>query len=241
MLTGTQLLIQPLKSNLIDKSPLIGTIARTLSWDDSCTETATCNSKHSPVSEKGMDEDDWRFLVQKLLSMAGLDGSIESDSLFTRCRLHGFLLDPSLRDRYTNPNDKESVHDAKQRRDRSNWKLVFDCVNAALVEITSYGLERSLRDSLHGGAHSRLLSAGSPVILDLVWAQVKECFSGEMRCVPDYGGDGDSLVVEKAVSKEVIGGGWVDQLRMEGEELRKEIEWKLLEELVEEAVVDLTS
>jgi hypothetical protein len=47
-------------------------------------------------------------------------------------------------------------------------------------------------------------------------------------------------VVETVVRKEVVGKGWVELMGFEMDIWVKEVEGKLLEELVEDAVVDLT-
>lgn len=63
-----------------------------------------------------------------------------------------------------------------------------------------------------------------------------------MRCVSaiDDGGDSDSLVVERVVRKEVVGNGWAEDMRLSRDNVGMEIEGKLLDELVREAVVELT-
>nr|AAY78688.1 hypothetical protein At2g20240 [Arabidopsis thaliana] len=64
-----------LKSNLIDKSPPIGTIARILAWED---ESYTDTSKPA----MGIEEDeDWYGFIKTLLTASGFSGS---DSLMTR-------------------------------------------------------------------------------------------------------------------------------------------------------------
>ena len=78
------------------------------------------------------------------------------------------------------------------------------------------------------------------MLVDHVWAQMKEWFSGEVKCLGCDDGDSDSLVVERVLQKEVVGKGWIDQMKWEADNLGREIEWRLLEELVEEAVTDLT-
>ena len=45
---------------------------------------------------------------------------------------------------------------------------------------------------------------------------------------------------ESVVRKEIVGKGWVELMGLEMDFLVKEFEGKLLEELVEDAVVDLT-
>ncbi|KAJ0054255.1 hypothetical protein Pint_01621 [Pistacia integerrima] len=227
--------VVPLKPNLIDKSPPIESIARTLSWDDSCAETATPYPLNPSSGSGAEEEQDWLFFVQTLLLAAGLDGEMQSETFFARWHSPESPLDPSLRDKYASLNEKEPVHEAKRRQRRSNRKLVFDCVNTALVEITGYGSEsdRSSRAVSCSGAQNTLVESGSPMLVDHVWGRMKEWFSGE-------GGDGNSLVVEKVVRKEVVGKGWGEQMRIEIDNLGKEIELNLWEELVDEAVVDLT-
>lgn len=234
-----------LKSNLIDKSPPIGSIARTLSWDDSCAEVASpYQLKPSLVSlDTKVEDQDLLVFVQKLLSAAGLDDQ-ESDSFYSRWHSLESPLDPTLRDKYANLNDKEPqpLHEAKRRQRRSNQKLIFDCVNVALMEITGYGLESSLMGRLWSGGHRRpQVSEGAPSLLvDLIVSHMKELTSSGMRSVWGDCGDSNSLVVETVVRKEVVGKGWVELMGLEMDIWVKEVEGKLLEELVEDAVVDLT-
>ncbi|XP_017974842.1 PREDICTED: uncharacterized protein LOC18613005 [Theobroma cacao] len=223
----------PPKSNLIDKSPPIESIARTLSWDDSCSETVTLYpSKHSSVSPGAKEEQDWVFSVQSLLSAAGLSGEVRLESFIGRWHSPESPLEPSLRDKYGNLNDKEPVHAAKRREWRSNRKLVFDCVNAALLEITGYGSS--------GRAQMRVMEGASATLVDHVWGRMKEWFSSEVKCLVGDDGDSNSLVVDRVVQKEVVGKGWADRMKLEVDNLGRVIEVKLLEELVEEAVVDLS-
>lgn len=233
------------KSNLIDKSPPIESIARTLSWDDSCGEIATPYPLKSCTVTLGAEEErDLLFFVRTLISEAGLDGEVQSDTFFGRWHSPENPLDPSLRDKYAGGlKEKEPLHEARRRQRRSNRKLVFDSVNAALAEITGYGSEsdRCMRAVSCSGAHDMHVEEGeSPMLVDHVWARMKEWFSSEVGCVWAEGGDSSSLVVERVVRKEVVGNGWSDQMRMELDNLGKEIEVKLLEDLVGEAVVDLT-
>ncbi|XVF81108.1 hypothetical protein PTKIN_Ptkin15bG0130100 [Pterospermum kingtungense] len=224
----------PLKPNLIDKSPPIGSIARTLSWDESCSETTTLY----PGAKE--EEPDWFSSVQTLLSAAGLNSELQFESFFARWHSPESPLDPSLRDKYANLNDKEPLHEARRRQWRSNRKLVFDCVNAALVEITGYRSDSCMRAISFGRAQMRVMEGASPTLVDHVWARVKEWFSGEMKCSLGDDGDSHSLVVERVVQQEMMGKGWVDHMKLETDNLRREIEGMLLEELMQEAVVDLT-
>lgn len=243
--TGVEIAGPQIQSNLIDKSPLIGSIARTLSWDDACSGPATLDHfqpsvDHFQPSVAAKDEEqEWFFFVQTLLSASGLTDETLWDSYLARWHSSESPLDPLLREKYIDLNDKDIAHEAKRRQWRSTRKLVFDCVNAALVDIADQ------RPGLRSGAHRGVEDGGQVVVtVDQVWARIKEWFSGEVRCVwgdggEGEGGDSDSLVVERVVRKEVVGG-WIEQLRMEVDNLGQEIEGKLLEELLQEAVVELT-
>ncbi|KAJ7977128.1 Phosphatidylinositol N-acetyglucosaminlytransferase subunit P-related [Quillaja saponaria] len=230
------------KSKLIDKSPPIESIARTLSWDDTCAEVTPYPLKSSMVSpDTEVEEQDWLVFVQTLLSVAGLDDQVKSESFLSRWHSLESPLDPSLRDKYANLNVKEPVQQAKQRQWRSNRKLVFDCVNESLMEITGCGSEKCSSAKTCSGGHSRLSDGASTRPVDRVMAQMKELLSSEMRCLGgDYiYGDSSSLVVEKVVRKEVVGKGWSELLRLEIDNFAKEIEVNLLEEFLVDAVVDL--
>ncbi|KAI7982884.1 hypothetical protein LOK49_LG15G00736 [Camellia lanceoleosa] len=244
---GAKLVSHSIRSNLIDKSPPIESMARTLSLSSVETATSYPLKKPSSVSQGTEEvEREWLFFAQTLLSAVGLDGEVQSDSFFARWHSPESPLDPSLRDKYIEVNDKEIIHEAKRRQRRSSRKLVFDCVNAALVEITGYGSGTSPRATTCGlGVHNRISEAGgSAILVDEVWDWMKDWFSSEceVRCVwgGDGGGDSNNLVVERVVRKEVVGKGWAEHMRLETDNIGKEIEGKLLEELVQEAVVELT-
>ncbi|KAL8092916.1 uncharacterized protein LOC141690195 isoform X1 [Apium graveolens] len=226
------------KSNLIDKSPPIGSIARTLSWDDSCIETTPPYPMKSNMFAVGSDKgkQEWFFLVQKLLSAAGFNDVLEPDTLFPRWHSHESPLDPSLRDQcYL--DDKETQHETKRRQRRSTQKLVFDCVNSVLKDLAGPESATGKRGKWCK-YNDRLQDHASSTMLDIVWANTEEWFSNELRCVPSYFGE-NSLLVETVVKKEVVGKGWVEDLTIEIVDLRKEIENNLLEELVQEAVQEL--
>ncbi|KAK8496288.1 hypothetical protein V6N13_100137 [Hibiscus sabdariffa] len=212
----------PLKSNLIDKSPPIESIARVLSWGDSCSETASNLSAVSPGAKE--EEQDWVFSVQSLLSATALNGEVPVESF--RWHSPESPLDPSLRDKYANLNAKEPRHESKWREWRSKRKLVFDCVNTALLEITGSGSDSCGGTlSLSGRAQMKGTEGASPMLVDQVWSRMKELFSSEVSS--------NDLVVQKEVVSET----WADKIKLEKDNLGKEIEGKLLEELVEEALL----
>ncbi|GMH27897.1 hypothetical protein Nepgr_029740 [Nepenthes gracilis] len=226
-------------SNLIDKSPPIGSVARTLSWDESCAEQASSHPSTTPLLSPGIDRGEWPFLVQLLLSAAGLDDISQLGLNFARWHSLESPLDPLLREKYLDLTAKEPLHGAKRRQLRSSCKLVFDCVNAAIVDATtSVSSNRIKWAPPLGGAHGKTLdNASLPILADGVWAQMKEWFSDEASC--DDGGDDNSLA-ERVVRKEVIGKGWARSMNSEVDDVGKQIEGKLLDELVEESVVEWT-
>ncbi|XP_056170293.1 uncharacterized protein LOC115664710 [Syzygium oleosum] len=237
---GKQPLGHSLKSNLIDKSPPIESIARTLSWDDSCFETSPSYQRRSPMVCSSAEEEelDWPVFVTTVLSAAGFDSEVQPDTFFSRWHSPESPLDPSLREKFANTKDvKEPMPEAKRRQRRSERKLVFDCVNAALVEITGCGPSLGPIDCK---APNGMLEQTLSITVDHVWARVTEWFPDEVRCVSSGDGGSNSLVVERVVRNEVVGKGWMEQLSLEMHSVSKEIEWKLLDELVDEAVVDLT-
>lgn len=239
---GESALLHSFKSNLISKSPPIGSLARSLSWDDSCSDIATTDPLNScpPLSEA--EEEQERFLfVQSLLSSTALDWNDHSDNVFTRWHSPECPLDPSVLDKFFNQvvEAKEQRYGAKCRKRRSNQKLLFDCVNTALIDIIGYGTETSLWTRMSSNS-SKSLSIGESMIVEEVWRRVKEWFSNESKCFSSENVDNNGLVVETVVGKEVVGRGWVELMRLEVDGIGKDIEGEVLEELIDEALFDLT-
>ncbi|XP_041990956.1 uncharacterized protein LOC121742012 [Salvia splendens] len=227
---GYELPHNAISSNLIDKSPPIGSIARTLSWDDSCMDTASSYPIKESSIAQGIEEGEreWVLLVETLLSVAGLQGEVQSESFLARWHSLESPLNPSLRDKYVDLNE-DTLHEAKRRQKRSMLKLVFDCVNAVLVDVAGYG---------PGPTQRAIPSIKSNTnMLDEVWVRMSAWFNSDVECDD---GDNNSLVVDRVMRKEVVDSGWVDHLRLEMDNLGKEIEVELLEEIVQEAVVELT-
>ncbi|KAK4731834.1 hypothetical protein R3W88_024822 [Solanum pinnatisectum] len=237
---GAELSVHSLRSNLIDKSPPIGSIARTLSWDDSCAHTASsvCVRPSSSTQRTEEVEREWFSFVQTLLTVAGLD-EVQPDAFSTMWHSPESPLDPSLREKYIDLNEKETLHESKRRQRRSTQKLVFDGVNAALLEIAGYGPDNFQRAIPYMGVHNNLRLVTKPVLLEQVWDRMKEWFSSEVKYLSTDGGDLNSLVVEEMVGKEVMGKMWLENWRLELDNVGFEIEEKLLEELVNESVVEL--
>lgn len=131
--------------------------------------------------------------------------------------------------------------EAKRRQLRSIRKLVFDCVNAALIDITNQELNHRQRAEISNEAQDSSFAEGTSLtLLDCIMGKLKDWVSSESRCVTGDVGNSHSLVVERVVRKEVGGRTWDENLGMEMDNLGKEVERRLLEELLEDAVVELT-
>ncbi|KAI3678747.1 hypothetical protein L6452_38050 [Arctium lappa] len=225
--------IEPMRYNLIDKSPPIGSIARTLSWDDSTLGSSTPYAGRPSSAPLGPEEEEQEclFYVQSLLSVAGLNGNVRSNSFLSKWHSPESPLDPSLRDKYMNlASEKDPILiQTKRRHHTAISKLVFDSVNEALTDIAGRGPCTGAHNSLEDMA----------LVKDRVWARIKEWISVEERWDWEEE-EGGGVAVEGVVRKEVVGRGWVGGLRLEVDDTRKEIEGKLLEELVEECVLELT-
>lgn len=209
--TTTQGEEMSLKSNLIDKSPPIGSIARILSWDDD-----SCTDNISKPAMRGVHEDeDWFLFIETVLTAAGFSKG---------CTL-SHPLDPSLREKYTNldNNIKEFVNEGKRRQHRSTRKLIFDCINSIVSETTT--------------TTPRMGQDSPPLeLVEHVWSQVKDWLSDEY--VEDI--DANSVAAESLVKEEIVGRRWMHSFQAEIDDLGIGIERALLQELVEEAVLDLT-
>ncbi|KAL0873053.1 hypothetical protein Bca101_022758 [Brassica carinata] len=211
------------QSNLIDKSPPIGSIARILTWDDdSCTDN---------ISKPGMgvhEDEDWFLFIETILTAAGFSKgcTVSHDHLMSRWDMPNSPLDPLLREKYTNldnnnNNIKEFVNEGKRRQHRSTRKLIFDCINSIVSETTTTRIGKDSRP-LH--------------LVEHVWSQVKNWLSDEY--VEDMGAN--SGAAESLVKEEIVGKRWVNSFQVEINVLGVGIESALLQELVEEAVLDLT-
>lgn len=218
-------------SDLISKSQPIESIARTLSWDDSCLGSVSPNQSETGSFE--MVEQDWFILVREILSSAGLDEEIQWDTFWFDWRSPENPLNVSQLDTIMSVEGEGSLHKSKRLQQRSNRKLVFDCVNEALLEVVGHGIDPT------GPQHPVILS-GEPqsTVLDRVWTLVR----GWLSCnVARDDWDGHILAVEMAVRDEVVvrRGRWTNDFGLEIGKFVKEIEQELLQELVVYTLVDL--
>ncbi|KAL8139013.1 hypothetical protein V2J09_005014 [Rumex salicifolius] len=220
---GKQMSFTRGNSNLLDKSPLIGSVARTLTWDEPCTQPANTSDLLNPSLDASM-EGEWLSLIQSLLSVAGLENESQLSSNLTRWHSPESPLDPQLREKYVDLATSELLNEPNRRRVRSNRWLVFDFVNSALLEITGMSSTAVLRPCPLGEA-----------LADRLWARMKVwLWSGGWE-VEDEEEDGGNMVMEMVVRKELESKDWDDQVRLEIDVIGREIEGKLIQELVEES------
>ncbi|ESQ44622.1 hypothetical protein EUTSA_v10003146mg [Eutrema salsugineum] len=217
-----------MRSNLLGKSPPIGSIGRNFSFEDS-TVARCYSSKRSPTFTRD-EEEDLRLLINTLLSAADLDEESESssssilDSLLSKWYSVESPLDPSLRDSYANSH---------QRLGSNVKKLVFDLVNSLLLELTPSYL----------GPRSSPMALSGKTLRVYIVNRMQECLTGKGRVEDrwwDEDGDLSSLAVNKVVRIEVAGIGSPESLGFEKDSMGEELELKLLEELVEEVLMDLS-
>ncbi|XP_030549436.1 uncharacterized protein LOC115754534 [Rhodamnia argentea] len=236
---GKQLPVQSLKSNLIDKSPPIGSIARSLSWGDYPERAFLCLSKPSTTYSGSKEEEEDCFgFIEKLLTIPSLDGTGESYSHVSSWHSPHSPLDPSLREKYADVDNDEPLNEAKRRQRRSNRKLIYDCVNAAIVDIAGFGPGECLVDRFCCGPGDLLMEEKSSITADIIWSQIKEWFT-KVRSVSGDDEDHNCAVVESAVKEEFVGKGRLGLFRLEVDNLGRDIEGALLEVLVAEALSDL--
>ncbi|KAL5990252.1 hypothetical protein ACLOJK_011149 [Asimina triloba] len=228
------------RSGLSAKSPLIS-VSRSLSWDDDVSEAVTASHpwkplsppKRSAVSSNTEEEQRERFLfVQSLLSASGLQHEKPS-TVISRWHSAESPLHPSLLECKAWKEEKEQNESICRRR-RSERRLLFDSVNAAIREMVGW---RSDEISCGMTARSRRDLPGETVE-EQVWGQVRVWMSAEAKW---FSGEIDmTMVVEGMVRMEVVERGWGELTGPEVDGIGKEIEGKLLNELVEEMLGELT-
>ncbi|XP_008796409.2 uncharacterized protein LOC103711875 [Phoenix dactylifera] len=218
----------------LSRSPPIESIARSLSFN--CSKLGTMLAgplKPSRLLPRVEEEQERFMLVQKLLSSAGFRDE-KSDMIFTRWHSLDSPLNTMLLDKYL--DKKEAA--AKCRVWRSNQRLLFDCVNAALLDIgrtailASYPWAGACRGAWEDGPAGDLVT-------QKVCELVRNWYSGEEKSVPG-GPGGVSLMVDRVVKREMAGREWAELMWLEIFEFSKDIGGLVLEELFEEALSDFT-
>lgn len=208
----------------------IESVARTLSWDDTNLEISSRDTPNLPIT---IVEDQQRYLfVQRILSTAGLDYA-KLNMVFRWHSVHS-PLDPILLDKLLDRKEE----DAKSKEMRSSQRLIFDCVNSAMLEIGWTAYLGACPWARACSVRKTALSGAS--IGDEVQELISDWFSREGKLEPGEINNG-GLVVDRLLRREVGGDGWAKSMESEIDEIGGEICGKVLDELVREALAELTA
>ncbi|XP_072957883.1 uncharacterized protein [Typha angustifolia] len=218
----------------LSRSSPIESVARSLSWEDAHLETPSADPPKLSRALSRTDDDDEQSrtnFVQKLLSSSGLYYE-KSSTVFAGWHSLECPLNPVLLDKFLDRKEEA----ARCRERRSNQRLLFDCVNAALLEVAHTTLK-----STYPWTNARhVLPGDAPygaVVETEVWGFLRNWFSGEGKLVQGEN-DNAGIVVERVITKEVEGRGWAESMRSEVDETTREIGKVVLDELVGEALAD---
>ncbi|WOL09930.1 hypothetical protein Cni_G18684 [Canna indica] len=193
----------------------IESVARTLSWDDTNQEMLSPKpSNLYRVLSKAEDcEQEYFLFVQKLLSYAGLE---KSDMIFTGWHSLDSPLDPMLLDKILDLKEEEFQCIEK----RSNLRLLFDCVNSTLLELSCSTL-MSIYPWNRVSCGTRVVAHASSSLAENVWGLARDWFCGKRKLV--FAEIENSIVVDGALREEVGGNKWSELIMTEFEEITKEI------------------
>lgn len=211
--------------NAISRSSAIETVTCFLSWDDIASEPQSVGNPRptSLLSDVDNDQSECHFLVQNIMSSAGL-GSSKSSMVFTGWHLPDHPLDPLLCSKVSELQEKSSYR-----------RLLFDCVNVALIEI---GENTLLRAFLWNKRNSRTWRGISSPDLDVqVWSILKDWIYGAQMFVVGKR-DNAGIMLDRIVKQEVEGRAWMNQMMTQVVDITEQLEGGVLEGLVEEAVLD---
>ncbi|RLM79191.1 uncharacterized protein C2845_PM12G20510 [Panicum miliaceum] len=211
--------------NTISRSSAIETVARFLSWDDSASESQLLGTPRttSLMSDVDDDESECHVLVQNIMSSAGL-GSSQSSMVFTGWHLPDYPRDPVLCNKVSELKEQSSYR-----------RLLFDCVNIALIEIGENALLSSFPWSKR---HPRTWrNTSSPDLGVEVWSILKDWIYGAQMFVVSRR-DNAGIMLDRIVKQEVEGRGWVNSVILQVVDITEHLEGGVMEELLEEAVLD---
>ena len=215
------------------RSPAIECVPRSSSWED----TNSCSALHCSLnffSSADDDESECYAFVQKIVSASGL-GNLQVGMVFTGWYLADCPLDPALCDKFLERKEEA----AKSRERRAKQKLIFDCVNMALVETGQDVLQNTFPcGKASFGAWRHVNETSSRDLGEEIWSHVKGWLYGAESFAANEYGDA-AVMLERIVHQEVEGGGWMNSARSEEDLITKQIAVSLLEELVGEAVAGL--
>ncbi|RWV79673.1 hypothetical protein GW17_00059164, partial [Ensete ventricosum] len=213
------------------RSPPIESIARSLSRGASCLDKRSTKPLRSSMIISKVDEEHEQFVfVHKLISSAQMKN--KKGMKFSGWHSLNSPLNPSLLYESWHMDDEEGKHGKRQ----TSRRLLFDAVNAALLDISQAALFAAYPWTEPCGGHPKDGTVGTSVA-DEVWAIVRNGLSGE-KCVPNEStssSSSSSMMVDGLVMKEVGGRQWTESRWSELCEFSKEMGGKVLDELIEEA------
>ncbi|TVU48419.1 hypothetical protein EJB05_08055 [Eragrostis curvula] len=210
------------KQEPLSRSLPIGSVARTLSWDDSSQEAPLCSTR-----EDSHEQEQYEF-IEKIMASAGFCDEKTQD-IFVRWHSLDRPLDPAVLDQLL----ERKVEDAKCRERRSNQRLLIDSVNAALLDIGQSKLWGAY-PCTGRHANAQRVATCDVLLTDEAWRLVKSWLFDDEKHIT-CGGDNAGFAADWVVGKEIHGKGWSEMLRLEVDEISEEICGEVLSELVGEA------
>lgn len=212
----------------VSRSSVIEAVACSLPWDDASSESPSVGIPRLPCLPSNIDDDEseCHVLVQNIMSSAGLDDT-HSSMVFTGWHLPDCPVDPVLCNKLL-----------ALREQRSCQRLLFDCVNVALVEIGENALLSAFSWSK---AHTRTWRyISSPALGVEVWSILKDWIYGTRMFVVSKR-DSTGIMMDRIVKQEVEGSSWVKMMISQVVDITEQIEEGVLEELVGEALQDFVT
>ncbi|THU52035.1 hypothetical protein C4D60_Mb06t37350 [Musa balbisiana] len=221
------------------RSPPIESVARSLSRGASYLDIRSTKPLRSSMIISKVDEEHEQFVfVHKLLSSAQMKNN--KSMKFSGWHSLDTPLNPSLLYESWHTDDEEGKHGKRQ----TSRRLLFDAVNAALVDISQSALFAAYpwTEPCCGPQKDDMVGNSAA---DEVWAIIRNRLSGE-KCVPNEStttttssSSSSRRMVDGLVMKEVGGRQWTESRWSELCEFSKEMGGKVLDELIEEALAVL--
>ncbi|CAN6460528.1 unnamed protein product [Victoria cruziana] len=225
-------------------------LATILSWDDPISVDGRLGKNIGPdaatIASMVVEEEQRYLFVENVLIIAGLDGKQPATAVFSeRWHSPSSPLDPSLLDRFDDWNEHfmnanaAMSEAAKLRRAVLERKLLFDCMNTVLLDMSGPALDVNpwLRARTWSGKGMAL--PGNQLVEE-VWRRVNKIFWGEDAVSTEITAAECRDCVDKLLKKEVGSRGW-DWLQLQWVEvdvIGKEIENDLFENLLDDSVSD---
>ncbi|KAH0461794.1 hypothetical protein IEQ34_009369 [Dendrobium chrysotoxum] len=219
----------------LSRSPLISSVSRSSTLENTHFENSLSNSlKLFRLFSKEDEEHERLDFISKLLSSSNIANE-RSSALLAKSYSLDSPLDPVMLDEFLDRKGEE----AKCRERRSNQRLYFDCVNGALKDICCCALVNAYPWSTTA-TRTQNHAKTNQTVTDEVWCRLKVCFSEEENCNSSKV-ENSKQYLDYLVKKEVAGSGLAESMWLEMDELSKEIGEKVLEELFDDTLADLSS